>query len=237
MPRLWLFILFSALAVLSKAQVATITGLVTADNQRQNGAIVKNISTRAQAMSNDIGEFSIRATVGDTIVTLKPDYNNDTLLVASTPYYIICLKRSPTMLKEVIVMDKALTPEKILKENKETYKEIYRKGDESHAVVITPLGVGVVIDKVWSAVSKEGKDARKMQRRLTTDYRSATVDRRFTKNLVTRVTGYKGIRLDDFMVKYRPTFEMVNKWNNYELIEYIKAKLAADRDKKEHNRI
>jgi hypothetical protein len=141
------------------------------------------------------------------------------------------------MLKEVIVMDKALTPEKILKENKETYKEIYRKGDESHAVVITPLGVGVVIDKVWSAVSKEGKDARKMQRRLTTDYRSATVDRRFTKNLVTRVTGYKGIRLDDFMVKYRPTFEMVNKWNNYELVEYIKAKLAADKDKKEHNRI
>lgn len=232
MPRLWLFILFSALAALSKAQVGTISGLVTANNQRQNGAVIKNISTGIQTISNDIGEFNIRARTGDTIITSKSGYINDTLLTTQAPYCIIRLKRSPTLLKEVIINDKALTPERILKENKETYKEIYRKGDESHAVVITPLGVGVVIDKVWSAVSKEGKDARKMQRRLTTDYKSAVVDKRFTKRLVGNVTGYKGIRLDDFVVKYRPTFEMVNQWNNYELIEYIKSKFAADKNKK-----
>lgn len=136
------------------------------------------------------------------------------------------------MLKEAVINSTALTPEKTLEENKTAYKEIFRKGDKSHAVVITPLGVGVVIDKVWSAVSKEGKDARKMQRRLTTDYKSAVVDRRFTKTLVGRITGYEGIRLDDFMVKYRPTFEMINKWNSYELIGYIKTKLMADKDKK-----
>lgn len=232
MNRLWLLILFSALAALSKAQVVTISGLVTANDQRQNGAVIKNISIHTQTISNDIGEFNIRARTCDTIITSKSGYINDTLLVTPAPYYVIRFKRSPTMLKEVVINSTALTPEKTLEENKIAYKEIYRKGDKSHAVVITPLGVGVVIDKVWSAVSKEGKDARKMQRRLTTDYKSAVVDRRFTKTLVGRITGYEGIRLDDFMVKYRPTFEMINKWNSYELIGYIKTKLMADKDKK-----
>jgi len=214
------------------AQASTISGLIAADNRRQNNALIKNLTRHTQTVSNDIGEFSIHANAGDTLITSKADYINDTLVITPAPYYVIRLKTSPTMLKEVVVNSTALTPEKTLEENKTAYKEIYHKGDKSHAVVITPLGVGVVIDKVWSALSKEGKDARRMQRRLNTDYKSAVVDRRFTKNLVMRVTGYKGMRLDDFMVKYRPAFEMVNKWNNYELIEYIKVKLATDKNKK-----
>ena len=233
MNKIFIIVTFANLIICFNAvgQANTISGLVTADGQRQGGAVIKNISTHAQTMSNDIGEFSIHAKAGDTIITSKPDYINDTLLVTLEPYCIIRIKKSPTMLKEVVINSTSLTPKKTLEENKAAYKEIYRKGDKSNMIVVTPLGVGVVVDKVWSAVSKEGKDARKMQRRLTTDYRSAIVDKRFTKTLVARATGYKGIRLDDFMVKYRPTFEMVNKWNNYELIEYIKAKLMIDKGK------
>ena len=96
-------------------------------------------------------------------------------------------------------------------------------------IVVTPLGAGVVVDKVWSAVSKEGKDARRMQRRLVTDYKSNVINRRFTKTLVGRITGYKGNKLDDFIVKYRPTFEMIQKATDYDLIRYIKKKMAEDK--------
>jgi hypothetical protein len=204
-------------------QAIATSGLVTADNQRQSGADVKNISTHMQTISNDIGEFSIYAKAGDTIITVKADYINDTSLITRDPYITIRLKQSPTKLREVVINARAVTPEKTLEENKTAYKEIYRIGDNSN--IIGPDN----IDKVWSAVSKDGKDARRMQRQLTTDYRSAIVNKRFTKTLVARVTGYKGTCLDSFMVKYRPSFEMIRNCNNYELIVYIKTKLTADK--------
>jgi hypothetical protein len=127
------------------------------------------------------------------------------------------------MLKEVVINSTSITAEETYAENKKDYKEIYRIGDKSN--IIGPDN----IDKIWSAVSKEGNDARKLQRRLTTDYKSSLVNRRFTKTLVARITGYKDIVLDNFMIKYRPTFEMIPKATDYDLIRYIKKKLAEDK--------
>jgi hypothetical protein len=61
------------------------------------------------------------------------------------------------------------------------------------------------------------------------DYKSNVVNRRFTKNLVARITGYKGTILDNFMIKYRPAFEMIQKATDYGLIRYIKKKMAEDK--------
>jgi hypothetical protein len=206
-----------------------VKGMVIFDNNRQGNAAVK--TKNIQTLSNDLGEFSIQAKAGDTLIAVKEGFLNDTLTITDAPYLIIRLRKSPLMLKEVDINSTLLTPEKKLDENKTAYKEIYRKGDKSHAIVITPLGVGVVIDKVWSAVSKEGADARRLQRTFVADYQNSIVDRRFSKALVGQVTGYSGERLFNFMSKYRPDYGMVKNATDYEVIQYIKKCLKGRKPK------
>ncbi|QJD97242.1 hypothetical protein HH214_15880 [Mucilaginibacter robiniae] len=67
-----------------------------------------------------------------------------------------------------------------------------------------------------------------MQRRLVNDYRNDVVDSRFTKTLVSRVTGFEGERLSDFIFKYRPAYDFVVKASDYDLMVYIKQKMLAD---------
>ncbi len=211
------------------AATAQVKGLVVFDNTRQGNATIKN--RNIQTLSNDLGEFSIQAKAGDTLITVKEGFLNDTLAIVNAPYVIIRLRKGPLVLKEVDINSTLLTPEKKLAENKTAYKEIYRKGDKSHAIVITPLGVGVVIDKVWSAVSKEGADARRLQRTFVADYRNSIVDRRFSKPLVSRITGFTGEQLFNFMSKYRPDYGMVKNATDYEVSEYIKKCLKGRKPK------
>ena len=127
-------LLFSLLvwAISSNAQVKEITGLVTYNNERQSGAIIKNVGSRAQTISSDRGEFVITAKPGDTLITIKDDYINDTLLVSDQQYLIIKFRKKPLMLKEVNIYGMPITPASIYEANKNEYKEIYWKGDKSH---------------------------------------------------------------------------------------------------------
>lgn len=204
-------------------QNMTIAGLVTFNAMRQSGVVVKNINRHVQSISNDRGEFAILAQAGDTLISSEETYIKDTLQVTDQPFFIIQLKNNPLMLKGVLVKGSPITAEEAYAKNKKDYKEIYRIGDKSN--IIGPDN----IDKIWSALSKEGNDARKLQRTLTTDYKSNLVNRRFTKKLVASITGYKDTTLDNFMIKYRPTFKMIQKATDYDLIRYIKKKMAEDK--------
>jgi hypothetical protein len=220
------------------AQSRKIAGLVTFNNERQTSTVIKNISSHKQTISDEIGEFTLMAGNGDTLTISKQDFIKDTLLVTAQQYFIIQLKKTPLILKEVIVNSTALTPEQTLAQNKKEYKDIYFKGDKSHIIESIPIGfglglsIGINIDKLFSALSKEGKDARRLQRTLIKDYQSSIIDRKFSKAMVARLTGYKGDRLYSFMDKYRPTFQMASKATDYEMSQYVKKKLTEDRNLK-----
>jgi len=216
-------------SLFAEAQEHLVKGLVVFDNTRQGNVAIKN--RHIQTSSTELGEFSISAQSGDTLITTKEGFLPDTLPITDASFFVIRLTKGPLILKEVAINSTLLTPEKILAENKTAYKEIYRKGDKSHAVVITPLGVGVVIDKVWSAVSKEGADARRLQRTFVADYQNSIIDKHFSKALVSRVTGYTGGRLFNFMSKYRPAYQTVKNFTEYEMVQYIKKCLKGGKPK------
>jgi hypothetical protein len=85
-------------------------------------------------------------------------------------------------------------------------------------------GIALNIDKLYNAVSKEGKDARRLQKNLTTDYKNSVVDKRFNP-LAAQITGYKDQKLKDFIMDNRPSYEMVARSSDYDLVQYIKQKL------------
>ena len=61
------------------------------------------------------------------------------------------------------------------------------------------------------------------QRRLIQEEEDKYIDHRFTKPLVRKITGLTGTGpvMDDFMKKYRPSYEFAVVATDYEFAEYI----------------
>jgi hypothetical protein len=213
--------------ILSHAQVREITGLVTCNNERQSGAIIKNINLRIQTISNERGEFAIKTKTSDTLITIKDGYFKDTLLIAEQQYLIIEMHKNPLVLKEVVINGTAITPASTYEANKKEYKKIYFLGDNSGIFFSGSL---VNIDKLNNALGKKGHEARRLQHTLTKDYKNSVVDKRFNL-LAARITGYKGKTLSDWIMENRPSYEMVIKATDYDLVQYIKGKLSGDKKK------
>jgi hypothetical protein len=209
------------------AQVREITGLITYNNERQSGALIKNLRSHTQTISNDRGEFVISATTSDTITTSKESYIKDTLIAAGQQYLIIQLRKNPLMLKEVTVYSTSISPASTYEADKKEYKEIYFLGDNKGVFFSGSL---VNIDKLNNALGKKGDDARRLEHTLTKDYKNGIVDKRFNP-LAIWITGYKGKRLSDFIQDNRPSYEMVINATDYDIVQYIKRKLAGDKKK------
>lgn len=218
-----LFIIFFGAPTFAQS----LPGSVTSNFISLNGAIIRNITAKKIAVSDVHGSFRINAVNGDTIITSFIGYNTDTLIVKTQNFLAISLRPFINALGEVIIKGNKLSPLEQFKKNKEDYKQIYRIGDNSHLFSAGGgyghIGVGLSVDALYSTFSKEGKDARRLQRILINDYHSSLVDSRFTKNLVSRITGwYQGKQLDDFMTDNRPTYEFIQTATDYDLIEYIR---------------
>lgn len=217
-------LLFSMLVykVLSIAQTREITGMVIYDGERVSGAIIKDINSLSQTTSTDKGEFAIIAKTGDTLTISKDNFIRDTVVITSSHDLIIQLRKNPSMLRAVTINSTSISPATTYEQNKKDYKEIYFKGDKSHIFLSGSL---VNIDQLNNALGKQGHFARRLQRRLTTDYKNDVIDKRFN-HLAARVTGYKGKMLSDFILNNRPTYEMVAKASDYDIVQYIKKKLS-----------
>lgn len=226
-----LLLYFIVQATLCKAQLNVISGLITYNTERLSGANIKNTKSHTQSVSNERGEFKLEANTGDTLIINKTDFVIDTLIVAGQEDLIIQLQILPFILKTVVIKSTPASPESIYEQNKKEYKDIYVKGDKSHMIFIPlgPLGLlsaglALNIDKLYNALSKQGKDARRLQRNLTGDYKNSVVDKRFNP-LAAQITGYKDDKLKDFIMDNRPSYEMVARSSDYDLVQYIKQKM------------
>src|SRR5690606_8881774 len=128
------------------------------------------------------------------------------------PMYIE-LEDNFIVLDEVNITAKGLTSQQTLMLRKKEYRTIYLKGDNKRIIQLSPMGLGITIsiNRLFSALSKEGKDARRLQRIFVKDYENSIVDQRFSKELVRKITGLKGKLLDDFIMEHRPSYEMITK--------------------------
>ena len=203
-----------------------VPGIVTEGIQPLTGAIIKNKKSKEFAVSDVKGNFHIKAANGDSLITTFIGYKNDTLIFNKYVFLNINLHQLPHPLTEVDIHDKRLTPLQKFEQNKADYKQIYRIGDDKNAFGfgggIEGILLTINIDKLYSKFSKEGKDARKLQKTLVNDYHADIVNSRFTDSLVTRITGLKGEKLDDFMINNRPSYEFITQASEYDLISYIR---------------
>lgn len=209
------------------AQEKTVRGVVFDLDSKIRLARVQILNTRTQQsfFNNTKGEFKTNAQKGDLLVARLQGYRSDTVIVAEQNDLIFFLKRTSIRLKEVIIRDTLVSPEKKLKEIQEEYKNIYLKGNSSDLLAIGGSngqgGAGLSIDALYSAFSREGKNARKLQKIIDRDYKEVVIDYRYTPLLVQKATGLTGLKLKDFMQQYRPSYAFTLEATDYQLFLFI----------------
>jgi hypothetical protein len=205
----------------------SIEGSITANLKPMGGAIVKNLNSKKFTVSDQDGSFKLLIKTGDTLSASYIGFKTDTLIIYNQIPLVIALKPQSNMLKEVFIKSKVSPLEKF-KKNQSDYKQIYRIGDDHNIISLGggygSAGLAINIDALYSALSKQGRNARRLEKVLIRDYHSDIVDSRFTESLVTKITGYEGGQLDSFMINNRPTYEFIKKASDYDLINYIQQK-------------
>lgn len=202
-----------------------VQGMVLDKDSRQRIArvLLTNKSTGASIYNNSKGEFDLAIKSGDVIIASKENYYSDTTVYEGAKAIIITLKRKTIMIDPVTVVGR-VSPEEVLAKRKIEYNRAYRLADPGDFVSIGPNGAGLSIDAVYNYFSREGKNARRLTRYFQKEYEDNYIDIIFTRELVRTVTGLEGEALDNFMIRYRPSYDFVLSATRYQMVNYIKSK-------------
>lgn len=196
------------------------------NKQRLTRVYIYNTRTGEGFYNTTKGEFKTTARTGDVLVAALQGYGVDTVSIKSETTLLFYLRRNSIQLQEVVVRDSLKTPSEQLKQAQEEYSTIYSKGAVKDVFTTGGSngggGAGLSINALYNLLSKEGKNARMLQKIIERDYRDAMIEYRFTKSLVNRVTGLSGARLTDFKQQYKPGYYFILEANDYELIQYIR---------------
>lgn len=199
--------------------------------QRLTRVYIYNLRTDKGIFNNTKGEFTTTVRVGDTLVAALEGYSVDTATVQNQKTILFYLRRTSIRLKEVTVTDTIESPEQRLKRTQEEYNSVYRRGNSKDILTTGGSnrlgGAGLSIDALYSLLTKEGKNARYLQKIIERDYRESIINYRFTSTLVHEATGLTGEALLDFMSQYRPSYYFVLEANDYELIRFTKNSFEA----------
>ncbi len=194
--------------------------------QRLTRVYIYNLRTSKGFFNNSKGEFTTTAQQGDILVAALQGYGVDTLSVKNQNTILFYLKRTSIQLPQVNVYDSLKSPKSKLKQTQKEYKDAYTKGSLKDALKIGGSngggGTGLGIDMLYNLLSKEGRNARKLQEIIERDYREDIINYRYTPGLVSCATGLSGEKLRDFMQQYRPGYNFIIEANDYELISFIK---------------
>ena len=227
MKQLPLIILFGITCLQSFAQLKFTEGLVFDAVTKERIAVVNIVNLRTgQSMYNNLnGVFKVAAEPGDLLVFSKMEYFNDTIRVANDLAKVVYLNRSGITLRQVNIYDTLLSPRSIMAKNRSQYSKVYGTLANKDLLSFSGGSVGLSIDALYNIFSAEGRNAKHLRDVLEFDYKQNTVDYRFSKAFVGRITGLHGTQLDDFMRKYRPGYYFITYASEYELISSIRANL------------
>jgi hypothetical protein len=204
-------------------QVLNIKGIIFKKStpDRISQALVTDLKSQALMMSDELGGFSIKASVGDTLLISKTGYTPQKLVVLNNSDVVVYLQ--PVVeLNQVTIKGQSKKQE--LNEVMKEYRSqgIFNDGKSLPAWQF----INSPITAFYNLFGKTPGQARRFAEFAKNEQEASTVDKRYTKELVKSITKLPDDELDKFMVTYRPSYEDMKEWNDYQLIQYIKKEFA-----------
>ncbi len=92
------------------------------------------------------------------------------------------------------------------------------------SLTLAPMGIGINLNVLFASFSREQKQAKILKAALIRDEREDYVDRRYTKALIQAQTGIPEAEVDVFHWFFRPTYEQLLGFTDYDLLLYIRDK-------------
>lgn len=202
-----------------------VEGLVLDGDTRQRigRVLIINSTSGANTFNNAKGEFSLPVNSGDVLIAQREEYKSDTVTYSNQQAVVFNLKKTSIYIEPVTVVARK-SPDEILAERRIDYNKAYRLADPGSYFSVGPNGAGLSINTIYNLLSKEGRNARKLTAYFQKEYEENIIDLKFSKGLVSRITGLEGELLDNFMLRYRPSYVFAQSANNYQMIGYIKSK-------------
>ncbi|RYF20225.1 MAG: hypothetical protein EOO42_12805 [Flavobacteriales bacterium] len=177
--------------------------------------------------NNTKGEFVANIKLGDTLFAALSGHAMDTVVYRGQSAIVFQLRSMGIRLKEVNIYGKAKTPQELYKSRLEEYKYKLDKGSSKDLLNLGERGVGIGIDAIYNLLSRDGKNARQLQKILEKDYKEQVIDYRFRPDYVMGLVDIKEENLQDFMTQYRPTYNFVLSASEYAFIQFVKNSYAS----------
>ncbi len=206
--------IFSATA----QQTGLIKGVVMEKGTKNRLAMAEiwNKRTDGSVRSNDLGLFQIKAIIGDTLIVFKQDFVNLEVVVVTTQDMMVNLLRGSTALSQVNIygQTKKQDMDDIKKEfrNKGSY---YAGKPPVLSYLFSPLTA------IYELFGRTPKNAKRFNNYYVSELQQTEIDAYFNETKIQKYTDLKGKELEDFMLNYRPDYEVVRKWAEYDAIKYI----------------
>jgi hypothetical protein len=203
-------------------QEFTVNGALYRKNtsERVAQAVITDLRSNVIMMSDELGGFNIIAAKGDTLLVNKNEYSPQKVVVTGPNDLIIYLQPN-LQLAEVTVKDKSEKQE--LNDVVNTYrsKGLYFDGrPPAWSFINSPL------TGLYEIFSRDATNERHFIKFSKDEAQANEIDRRYTRQLVKQVTGLPDAGVLKFMQQYRPSYEDMKEWNDYDLISHIKRYLV-----------
>lgn len=177
---------------------------------------ITNLRSRENAMSDDLGWFSIKAAIGDTLLFSKLNFTDQKVVITSK-------SDLPVYMQAVIQLDqvtiKGQTKKQELNEVMEGYRKqgIYYNGKPPVLSYFTNP-----INGLYSLFGTGPARARHFAEVSKSELEYSEVKRRYNLPVVMRVLSTDSTTAKHFMEYYTPSYEDIKKWNDYELFQHIR---------------
>jgi hypothetical protein len=177
--------------------------------------------------TDSLGHYHIRLSSGDSIYFSylgRTTARFPVKLVNAGQPFDMSLDVAPESLPEVFVQSRNYLMDSLA--TRRDYKKIFDYEPDYLTNMKSPMrgsgmGIGLDLDMLL-----DGRKVRRMeafQQRLEWEERENYIDHRFTRNLVTKITGIEPPALDSFMRLYRPSYEFLQTFETeYEFDKYIR---------------
>jgi hypothetical protein len=202
---------------LSAQQVFTVRG-VTSKNLsglRIAQVIVTNLKTKDIMESDDVGWFSIKASIGDTLQFTKLNFVTQKIAIVNTGDI-------PVFMEPLIILDQVTVKGQTKKQELSDVMADYRRQGTYYDGKPSALSfLSSPITGLYELFGATPGRARRFKANSKAELEYAEVQRRYNIALVKRVTNTTDTIAKKFMEYYTPSYEDLKEWNDYELVKHI----------------
>jgi hypothetical protein len=177
-------------------------------------------------MTDTLGHYQIDVGENDSVwfsYLGKSTPKYPVLKIADVTRFDIALRLKTDVMAEVKIKSRSYRMDSI--QNRKDYAKVfdYRKVSLGSMTTIGPSGAAIDLDELIRLFQfRKNRQMLKFQERLVEQERENFINHRFSKALVTKLTGLDGEDRDKFMLRYRPTYSFTLTASEYDFRLYIK---------------